>query len=351
MDKRILLIILIHALLFNFSYSQKYNAGLPESLSELFSTDTVMPVSLRYSNKDIKKVTNDSVFLYTYLKFENRLKQWDSLEVRLRKRGNFRLNNCYFVPLKVKLKKKEAINTPFEGHKNLKMVLPCLTQRDKNDNVIKEYLAYKLYEIVSPYHFKTRLADLNYEEIKSSQIKVHQLKSIFVEDDKHLAKRMGGKVLESNIHPLNHLPLESVRNSFFQFMIGNTDFSNAYQHNTKLIFLEGAIIPIPYDFDMAGMVNTSYATVSQINNEKLKIEKVTHRLYRGFKREPELFNTVRLEFLANRLALLHEIQKCESLFEDEREYLATLSYIEAFFDILINDKKYEKEILAVARTN
>ena len=349
MDKRTILIILIPALFLFSSYSQKKTEDLPKNLSELFKSDEILRVSLRYSNKDIKKDTNDSTYIYTYLKYAEENADWDSLEVRLRRRGHFRLEHCYFTPLKVKIKKKEAKNTLFDDHKNLKMVLPCLVQRDMNDNVIKEYLAYKLYEKVSPYHFKTRLIDLNYEDIRGNKIKPHVVKAFIIEDDKHVAKRIGGRVIESNIHPMNHVARESVRNSFFQFMIGNTDFSNAYQHNSKLIFLDGQIIPVPYDFDMAGMVNTSYATVSQINNEQLNIERVTQRMYRGFQREPKLFHEVRLEFLNNRPALLKVIQDCEHLFEDEKEYFSTLLFIEEFFEILNNPKKFQNEILAMAR--
>lgn len=352
MDKRTILLTLFPLLFLLFStYSQDYNDDLPESISELFIDNKVMHIGLDYSNKDIKKETNDSTYITTHLKFKNKENNWDSLEVRLRKRGNFRLKNCYFAPIKVKIKKKVSKETPFEGHKNLKLVLPCLIQRDNNDNIIKEYLAYKLYEIVSPYHFKTRLVQLSYNEMRGDKIKPHEIKGIFIEDDKHVAKRIGGKVLESHIHPLNHVALESVRNSFFQYMIGNTDYSNAYLHNTKLIFLEGQIIPVPYDFDMAGMVNTSYATVSNINGEELnKSGKVTDRVYRGFSRNPNLFTEVRLEFLAHRLAILGAIQECEPLFENRSEYISTIEYIEEFFEILINDKKFETEILNNART-
>ena len=347
MDKCRFLIILIPTIFFFNSYSQESS----EKISELFLNEEMISIGLRYSNKDIKKATNDSTYLKTFLRFEDKNQLWDSLEVSIRKRGNFRLQNCYYAPLKVKLKKKETNNTLFEGHKNLKMVLPCLIQKDNNDNVVKEYLAYKLYELVSPYHFKTRLVHFDYEEVRGKKIKLHKIKAFFIEDDKHVAKRIGGKVLESNLHPMNHEPLESVRNAFFQFMIGNTDFSNAYQHNSKLIFKDGQIIPVPYDFDMAGIVNSSYSTVSQINEQELSIEKVTQRLYRGFQRDPSLFNQVRLEFIDHKPEILGCIQKCELLFENEREYISTINFIEEFFEIMQNDQKFEKHILAMARQN
>ncbi|WP_257710716.1 hypothetical protein [Gramella sp. MT6] len=346
---RTFLLFLLAVFLYSQSYSQDKTIKLSESFSDLFQDDEIMNIALSYSNKDIKKDTNDSTFVYTHLKFENDDFKWDSLEVRLRKRGNFRLKNCYYTPIKVKIKKKESKETPFEGHKNLKLVMPCLIQRDMNDNIIKEYLAYKFYEIVSPYHFKTKLVRLDFEEIKGKSIKTHDIKGFLIEDDKHVAERIGGKVMENKTHPLNHMPLESVRNSFFQFMIGNTDYSSAYHHNTKLIFLDGQIIPVPYDFDMAGMVNTSYATVSQIMDEKLNIDDVRQRMYRGFQRDPNIFDEVRMEFLVKKPEIMNELQKCESLFENDKEYIATVDYIEEFFDILINDKKFKKDIVDMAR--
>ena len=36
-------------------------------------------------------------------------------------------------------------------------------------------------------------------------------------------------------------------------MIGNTDFSQAYSHNVKLLYIDEQMLPIPYDFDMAGL--------------------------------------------------------------------------------------------------
>ena len=58
----------------------------------------------------------------------------------------------------------------FKGNKELKLVLPCLKEKNTNDNVIKELLAYKLFEVVSPYHFKTRLLDFTLSEQKGKKV-------------------------------------------------------------------------------------------------------------------------------------------------------------------------------------
>ncbi|SDB47063.1 hypothetical protein SAMN03097699_1543 [Flavobacteriaceae bacterium MAR_2010_188] len=350
MNKQVNLLILpLLFLSFNLAFAQDSKIEPAEKLSQLFLVDDPLEIAMNYSNKEIKKETDDSTYISTYLKYKEQDVAWDSLEVDIRRRGNFRLKTCYYAPLKLKIKKKNAERTPFEGNKTLKMVLPCLQERDKDDNVIKEYLAYKMFEIISPYHFKTRLLNLNYEEEKGKNNKSHQIKAFLIEDDKHVAKRIGGKVLDRNVHPLNHLPLESLRNAFFQFMIGNTDFSDAYQHNSKLIFLEGQIIPVPYDFDMCGFVNTSYATVSQIGDKQLDIESVTQRLYRGFKREDQLVTEVRLEFVAKRLDILSQLDKCETMFDNSKEFDACKDYINEFFTILMDDKKFEDQIASKSR--
>ena len=67
-------------------------------------------------------------------------------------------------------------------------------------------------------------------------------------------------------------------------MIGNTDYSSAYQHNEKLMFVDGMnAIPVPYDFDMSGLVDTNYAVVSQVQGENCRLTDVARRLYRGFR--------------------------------------------------------------------
>lgn len=349
MNKQILIIrnLLIISFLPIFCFSQD---KMPLELSELFLSDEVLSMKLSYSNRDLKKETNDSTFINTFLKFRTDETEWDSLDVRLRKRGNFRLRNCFYAPVKLKIKKKKAEGTLFESHKNLKLVLPCKTEKFKNDYILKEYLAYKMYEVISPYHFKARLVNLEYEELKNKKSKTHNLLGILVEDDKHVAKRIGGKVWDRKVHPLNQLDQESVRNAFFQFMIANTDFSNAYSHNAKLFYLENQIIPVPYDFDMSGLVDASYSVVSLVSSKPLDIENVTDRLYRGFIRNPTVYTEIRLEYLANRLALLAEIEKCKSMFEDPFEYNTTIEFINKFFEIITDDNKYKKWILDKART-
>jgi hypothetical protein len=89
--------------------------------------------------------------------------------------------------------------------------------------------------------------------------------------------------------------------------------------------------------------------VSQVQGEVLSIEEVTQRLYRGFKRNPEVYQTVRKEFLNNKSKMLTIINDLESSFEDPKEFSKAKSFINDFFEVIANDNTYRKEILGVAR--
>lgn len=207
-----------------------------------------------------------------------------------------------------------------------------------------------MYELISPYHFNTRLVEIDFTEIRGKKTKSHLLKGILVEDDKNVAARFNGNVLERNTHPLVQNDICSVQNDFFQFLIGNTDYSTAYHHNQKLIFIDKKIIPVPYDFDMSGLVNASYSVVSNIQNNQLPITKVTQRLYRGFKRDDSIYANVRKEFLDNEAKILEVVNSLEPYFVEEREFESALKYVQGFYKVISDDKKYSKAILDQART-
>jgi hypothetical protein len=155
-------------------YAQDSNNSVNlKNISKLFRNQKTLPIKLLYSNKNLKRNTNDSTYIKSTLQYKQKNDEWRSLDVELRARGNFRRENCYFPPIKIKIKKEASKSTLFKGNKKLKLVLPCLLQKDKNDNVIKEYIAYKLYELISPYHFKTRLADITLTEPKGKKLKVN----------------------------------------------------------------------------------------------------------------------------------------------------------------------------------
>ena len=319
-------------------------------VSKLFIQEDKLPVKLSYSNKEIKKKTNDSTYIKTTLSYQDIDQSWKDLEVKIRRRGDFRLNNCYFAPIKMKIKKSASKGTLFEKNKKLKLAVQCSDKKGTEDYIVKEYMAYKIYEVVSNYHYKVRLLDVSLTESIKGKDEKFEFTGYFIEDIKLVAKRHGGQPIDRNMHPQAQDPIASVKNAFFQFMIGNIDFSTYVQHNEKLIFVDEKVVPIPFDFDMSGLVNTSYATVSESNDESLPITSVTDRLYRGFKRDPEVIAQVRKDYLDKKVQVMKLIDDLQVYFVNPKQFQEAKDYVLGFYKILEDDNLYSKEITNKLRT-
>ena len=114
----------------------------------LYADQTPMEIKLSYSNKEVNKNTNDTTFIKTSMEFLHEGK-WASIDVRLRARGNFRRAECYFPPIKMKIKKDQYKGTIFDGNKTMKLVLPCKLESENNDNILQEFICL-LYTSPSP---------------------------------------------------------------------------------------------------------------------------------------------------------------------------------------------------------
>lgn len=315
------------------------------SAQKFFDSTETVPIKLNYSNKELARKTNDSTFIETTMVYTHAGKE-SSIPVRLRARGNFRRSRCYFPPVKMKIYKEDAEGTLFDGQKSMKLVLPCLLEDGNQDNILKEYLGYKIYETVADHYFRTRPVDVDFSEIKKKKEIVHKLRGFLIEDDKKVAKRAEGKVFERYIHPLAMDAEASITNALFQYMIGNTDFSVAYQHNGKLLYVDSKIIPLPYDFDMTGLVNPSYAVV----NPTLGISSVTDRKYRGFKRDVSAMESVRQKYLDQKSNIMTIVDSFKDDFESATTFAETRDFISSFFAVLESDKEFKAQIIDQMRT-
>jgi hypothetical protein len=314
-------------------------------LPPVFQNQEPLTLSLSFSIKEVKKNTVDSVYLPSTLKFKNDQGLMDSIPIRIRARGNFRRANCFFPPIRMKMKKGDAQKTIFTGNKDFKLVLPCQTGKQGNDLIMKEYLAYKLLEPLTPYFFHTRLADITLTD-KSGKPKTYIVKGFLIEDDDLVANRFHGKVIEQQLHPMALNDTASVVNDLFQYLVANTDWSTAMQHNMKVIQLEpNRKIPLAYDFDMAGLVNAPYATV----NETLSISNVQERLYRGFCRSEATVQYVRSEYLKHENDLMKVISDHQSYFA-EKDYVGITKFVKDFFTTMKDDKKFKDAIITGCRT-
>jgi hypothetical protein len=325
------------------SYTQ-INGQIVVKSDSLFSNQIPLKVQLSYSNSELNLKTNDSTYIQSSIVFftKNEPKE---IQVSLRARGNFRRKNCFFTPIKMKIKKSTSAETIFSGNTSLKMVLPCKKEKDKNDNIIKEFIAYKIYEIVSPHYFKTRRLEIELNDKSSKKEKKYKLKGFLIEDDDKLAKRFDGKIVKRKIPSMAMDHFNSMNLSFFNYLIGNTDFSSSHQHNGKLLYYDKKIIPIPYDFDLTGWVNPSYGK-GVINRLGYQTEK---RKYIGLNRKNGLFEEVRNHFKASKEQIFALVNSFQPEFEQQYEFDSMVDYLKDFYRILESDKLFKRLVVSQAR--
>ena len=251
-----------------------------------------------------------------------------NITVKLGTRGHFRLmaRNCDFVPLRVEFPKPETAGTAFEGQTSLKLGTHCRGDKAYESYTLREYLTYRLYNMLTPLSFRARLGLATYVD-QTTKKTVATRYSIFVEHENEVARRFGGRIVQLPRITFKDLDAPTLtRMMLFEYMIGNTDFSIWALHNVRIVQDRARrLYPVPYDFDLSGFVHAPYATP----DPRIGIRSVLDRLYRGPCRTADEFEAVAASFRAKRgdmLALLDSMRDLESGARSEAK-----DYLEGFF--------------------
>ncbi len=280
-------------------------------------------------------------------RYENAEGETVELKVEFRQRGNMRRVACSLPPLRLDFVKSEVAGTLFDGQNKLKLVGVCERDRDYRDYVMLEYLTYRAYALLTPASLDTRLLELRYDDTVGSASM--RRPGFLIEDIDALAARLGMKELGTPYVNREDLdPDASAVAELFAYMIGNTDFSTIRGakgedccHNVKLLTGgEGGIVPVPYDFDSAGLVDTPYALPAK----KLPIKDTRTRLFRGICKAPEHFERARTLFLEREDEIL-------GLFGDRkaigtRTRVRAQRYLRTFFEVLSDPERFERDVVA-----
>ena len=169
--------------------------------------------------------------------------------------------NCDFVPIHLDFPRgNEIAGTIFEGQTTLKLGTHCRGDREYDNYTLKEYLTYRLFNLVTPLSFRARLARATYVDAKTKKT-VSNRYSIFIEHENEVARRFGGRIVELPRITFNDLDAPTLnRMMLFEYMIGNTDFSIWALHNVRIVQDKNRkLFPVPYDFDLSGLVHAPYA--------------------------------------------------------------------------------------------
>lgn len=252
-------------------------------------------------------------------------------QVEVKARGKTRKEICALPPVKVKWKRKELDSLGFSRHNEMKLVWQCKNGGHFEQILLREFMAYRLYNLISPYGYRVQLANL--QVVDSSNPEKTQCKlAFFLEDDSQLEERTNGVFVKTPPSASQHsiLRQESLRLYVFQYMIGNTDWSLGNLHNVHLLHTtaDDKLVIIPYDFDYAGLVSAAYATP----HESIPIKDVRERYYKGVACTPAEIEELTSFFLERKNSILTYCHQFPLLNESSKKDI--LSYLEEFFAAL-----------------
>jgi hypothetical protein len=313
--------------------------------TEVMKAVITAPIAQAYAQRDQEVRT----YLPGHFTYVDDAGETQRLDVSIRTRGNFRRKFCSLPPLRLNFKKSQVKGTRFKKQDKLKLVAPCETGLVSQQYVLKEYLAYRIYEILTDQSFGTRLMRLSY--IDSDEKLPSRTSLVFViEDDDDVAKRLGVDKLRVGFNEFGQLDKPTTALvDLFQLMIGNNDYSvlNGPEgeyccHNIEFFVDEETPenrIAVPFDFDASGLVNAEYAAPPS----HIPIKTVRTRFYRGLC-QPQYVLDAAIDQIRSKKG---EIMALVSDMDEISRFSKTSSirYLADFFELLDDAEAFKAEVV------
>ena len=321
---------------------------------KLFEETGEMNVTLSAPLRTIRRNVEDDTLYPAQLTYTAADGQLHTIDIQVAPRGiSRRLRVCKFPPLKVHFDKKAMKGTMFRGNKSLKLVTYCDTNSKYQQYYVKEFLIYRIYNLLSDYSFRVRPMMIEYRDSERDSDSFSRF-GFFIEDIDDVAKR--NELEKLTIPKVSYSQLDPVtisRFSLFHLMIGNLDWAatsgpdnDKCCHTSRRIGAGNDEIPkygVPYDFDSTGLVNAHYAAPP----DGLKMRNIKQRLYRGFCAfNDELPATVKL-FNEKKPEIFALFESNKHL--NDRTRRSALKYIEDFYEIINDPKDFKRDVIDKCR--
>lgn len=264
-----------------------------------------------------------------------------SYDVRIRARGNMRKQVCYFPPIKVDFKKgdieKAKLDTAID---KLKVVFQCKEGNANNELLMREKLGYEIYKVINPNYYILH-KQVKFECMQEGKLK-YTLNALIIEDEGEIADRVNAKIIETGKVMTGALDKETyMRMVFFQYLIGNTDWSIPNKHNVEMIKVPNVakVIPIAYDFDYAALVGAPYA----VPHESLPIKSIEERYYMGHGvTDADAISTAKF-FVEKKEAIYKTVDDCEGL--DAKAKSSIKRFFDGAYTLFENEKLTKKNFV------
>lgn len=310
----------------------------------LFRSEEPLSVTLSLNLRQIKRDKgNDTPWRNATIRYVDAGGKPVEVPLRVRTRGVWRLNHCDFPPLRLRFGDKAADGTLFANLERPKLVTYCRNADNYESYVLQEAQLYRILRVLTDASFKVRLLRIAYADSASGKVETTRY-SFIIEDPDHLAERLGGKIFDRQGATADDLmPGPTALMHTYLYFIANTDIAVRTLHNVEIITMpDGQNVPVPYDFDMSGVINAAYAGV----DPKLPIKNVRIRLFRGFCDHEPAYATAFDLFRERRPAI-------EALYSDAVGQLlspttvrSTLKYFGEFYEDIATPESVRKRLFA-----
>ena len=322
-------------------YKKKENhAAITPSLEKgLFEADEIFEISLKGNTRELLNDRSEkSKYHAMIISYKKNDGSGINIPVEMKTRGHFRKlkENCTYPPLLIRFFPNSLHRSSiFSDQSRLKLVMPCAG----DDYIVREWLAYKIYNLVTPQSFRVRLVKVKLEDAKNKK-PINAFYGLLLEEEQQMAARNKATLTEQPLRPNQTQQDASLRTAVFEYLIGNTDWSVEYLHNIKLIKTTATSLPVtvPYDFDHSGIVNAPYARPP----EELLLKSVVERRYRGY-------CITDLSVFEPTIALYNKVKKdiydlyANCTYLDARSIKAILKFLDGFYQTINSQKAWQKE--------
>ena len=332
------LFLLVFSVLPAFSQIDTNEVKIPETgrltrSIALFNTDELLNVSIRfdlttYLKKNLKDNSLPGVMTF-------HLSDTDTInkKISIKTRGIFRLENCKFAPMQINFKKAVYAYADSGKVSKVKLVTHCDMSSLNDEYVLREYLVYKLFNVLTDTSFRVRLLRVRYIDTEKKRKTIVQY-GFFLEPAGILASRTNSTIVKStNLNQIHIFPDVMDRVAIFNYMIGNYDWSVPGLHNIAVVLpgnnaAAGLGVAIPYDFDLTGVVNADYA----IPSEETGVKTIRDRKFLGICRDNEVYKKD-LIYFQNRKEELYTVVR-DFPYLNQRSKKDITNFLDEFFDQL-----------------
>lgn len=322
----------------------------------LFASDQPLDVSLSADFPSLcrPRETEDCEFSPSRLDYRDESGQRRSIPVRIKIRGGWRSlsQNCSVPLLWVEFAAGDVAGTPFEGQSLLPLTTHCgkgfsldptvreIRRSDYEQYLLREFLGHRIYNLITDRSLRVRLLRIRYPKPGSKGGGVGHY-AFFSEHFDALAARLGAERLPRGSFDHTRLDAQSAATlALFQYMIGNTDWSIARERNTTLLrFADDRLVPVPYDLDMSGLVNATYAGPAP----GLPIDEVRERYFLGYCQPGTEWEPLFEQVAAQQPAILSLADGIPGLSRNSRKSVA--AFLRGFFAVIASAAQRQDSIV------